>query len=125
MLVLAVAGCSSFSSSSSSSSSASAAATDSPGPPPAHDPREDVYPTVSLIDLFKSEPAPAAAGAAPPRTASVPHAPSSYTPADQPYVQSSAPAAAAAPANSDSAASSLPYPQQSIGDLFRRDAGGQ
>lgn len=103
---------------------------------PADMPSTGVYPSVSLVDLFKSASASA-------RTANVPHPPATYTPVGEPYVapagQPGNPparaaaaggaasagegsAAASAPASSD-AASAMPYPQQSLVDvLFNRSA---
>ena len=88
------------------------------------------YPSQSLFDLFKSDaPQPA-------RNPNAPHPPSTYTPSGQPYTPPSgqpsygasagtAPAAAAAPANSDQPSVGGVYPQQSLIDIFQRGNGAQ
>jgi hypothetical protein len=58
------------------------------------------YPSVSLVDLFKSDGAPAAQDG-------VPHPPSTYRPAGQAPVDAS---------------NSGPYPSQSLFDLFKSDS---
>ncbi len=164
-LLPALAACSSFFSSPSSSPSSSNAAADqsssaasyrppataaptsqtSPPPnsstanatPPASSAQSEgafagVYPSVSLVDYFKgsTDSSPST------QTAAVPHPPSTYTPAGEPYTPASgqpgeggasglpAPQAAgvgaAQPANSDAAASAMPYPQESLWDIFKK-----
>jgi hypothetical protein len=91
-----------------------------PKPAQADDPRNKVYPTVSILDLFK-EGTPGYASAP-----NVPHPPSTYTPSGQPYSPSSGQAAvataapAAQPSDADPAASA--YPRESLVDLFKRSA---
>jgi hypothetical protein len=81
------------------------------------------YPKQSLVDLFRGSTETQG------QTQTVPHPPSTYTPSNQPYSpppgqptyggppQSGATAAAAPPAQQDYSAS-LPYPKQSLVDLF-------
>jgi hypothetical protein len=76
------------------------------------------YPKQSLADLFRdSTQTPAQS-----QIQTVPHPPSTYTPSGQPYSPGASPApsataAAAPPANPDPT-DSLPYPKQSLIDLF-------
>jgi hypothetical protein len=119
---LAVAGCSSSTPSPNQAAavppppnSATAAASRSAGP----DPNLLPYPKQSLTEVFRgsTDPQPQAAVA-------MPHPPSSYTPSGQPYTpaagQPGAPPPAAAPAQaSTNSADYLPYPQQSLMDVFR------
>jgi len=106
-----------------------------------------VYPSQSLVDLFKSDAAPSPApvpnsasapstasasnSAAPARNAYMPHPPSTYTPSGQPYTPppgqpaygaspaGAAPAAAPPPATSDQGAAGGVYPQQTLIDIFK------
>ncbi len=80
-------------------------------------PSDGVHPSVSLVDLFKSDSTPA-------RTPGVPHPPSTYTPV-APSDPGTAPAAATPPADSDAAASAYPYPQQSLSDIFSKKPDAQ
>jgi hypothetical protein len=93
-----------------------------PVPPPAA-PRDYSdsmpYPKQSLADVFR--------GSTESQPQSVPHPPSTYTPSGQPYTpqgQAAAGAApaggavAAAPAGGQTASDSLPYPKQSLFEVF-------
>lgn len=115
--------------------------TTTPPPPGA----TGIYPSQSLVDLFKSNSAPSTAAApnsaaapntaASARNANMPHPPGTYTPSGQPYTPppgqpdyGAAPAAvpaAAPPAGSNQASVGGVYPQQSLVDIFKRDAGAQ
>ncbi len=82
------------------------------------DARNRVYPSVSLIDLFK-EGTPGFES-----TANMPHPPSTYTPSDQPYSPTAGQTAATAttaPASTDHLPG-VPYPSESMVDLFKRQA---
>jgi hypothetical protein len=84
------------------------------------DPRNKVYPTVSILDLFKDG-TPGSTSAP-----NVPHPPSTYTPSGQPYSPPAGQAAAttaapaAEPADANPAASA--YPKESLVDFFKRQA---
>ena len=127
VICLAVAGCSSFSSASNQAAavppnSATAAASQPAGP----DPDLMPYPQQSLIDVFR--------GSTEPQAVAMPHPPGTYTPAGQPYsppagqAANGAPAGSAPPAGAPPAAAPaqastdpsdyLPYPKQSLFDLF-------
>lgn len=98
-----------------------------PVPPPA---TGGIYPSQSLVDLFRSDSAP------PAQAANMPHPPSTYTPSDRPYAPppgqpaygasvgaapaGSVPATAPPPPNSDQGAVGGIYPQQSLSDIFAR-----
>jgi hypothetical protein len=130
-LLPALAGCSSFSPPPWGSPTPQQTAVAAPAAAPAAPPDANltgVYPSVSLIDAFKSDSPPA-------QTSNVPHPPSTYTPVGQPYAPppgqpgyGSAPAASAPappPANSDPVGSAMPYPQQSLSDLFSKKSDSQ
>lgn len=148
-LLPVLAGCSSSSFGGPTASQQVAAApppANAPAPQPAAASSADayagIYPSVSLVDAFKSNSTPAAQQTTyvphPPSTYTpadqpyVPHPPSSYTPVDQPYAPPGQPAygapsgspqaatapSASAPANSNPAAAGGVYPQQSLFDIF-------
>jgi hypothetical protein len=83
-----------------------------------------VYPSQSLADFFKSDSTPAA------RTANVPHPPSTYTAADQPYapsrsygaVPTSTLAPTIPPSASPDTSSNGVYPSVSLADYFKSDS---
>jgi hypothetical protein len=87
------------------------------------------YPKQSLADLFRDSTQTPAQSQTQTQTQTVPHPPSTYTPSSQPYSPTpgqqsygappapSATAAATPPANPDPT-DSLPYPKQSLIDLF-------
>jgi hypothetical protein len=108
VICLAVAGCSAAVPP--PPNSATAAASQPPGP----DPNLMPYPKQSLVDVFRGSTEPQGAAA-------MPHPPSTYMPAGQPYSpapgQPGAPAAAPAQASNDPS-DYLPYPKQSLFDLF-------
>jgi hypothetical protein len=95
------------------------------GPPAQQDYTDSLpYPKQSLADLFRGSTETQAP------TQNVPHPPSTYTPSNQPYSPPSAQsaygaslpgttAAAAPPANADPT-DSLPYPKQSLFELFSK-----
>lgn len=76
------------------------------------DPRDGVYPSVSLVDFFKGSTNSAPPASTPSANPNALHPPSTYTPA-----------ADAPPANPPASAS--PYPQQSLFDLFSKKSDGQ
>jgi hypothetical protein len=138
-LLPALAGCSSYSMSGSptpqqTAAAPPAAAVPPAAPQPAYDPVASVYPQQSLVDLFKgstearsaADPTvgaypqqPLISSATPAQAAAVPHPPSTYTPVDQPYTAARyTPVAAGQPVD-DTAASAMPYPSQSLTDVFR------
>jgi DNA-directed RNA polymerase II subunit RPB1 len=101
------------------------------------DPRNNIYPTVSLLDLFKegTPTSPSYTPSAPsyyPSTASsaapnMPHPPATYTPSGQPYSPPPGQPAAAAPAApapppSDADLAASVYPKQSLIDIFKQQA---
>lgn len=90
------------------------AAAAAPAAAPAAPPSDGVHPSVSLVDLFRSDSTP------PERTPDVPHAPSTGTPAG-PSGSATAPASPAP----DPAASAYPYPQQSLIDIFTKKSDAQ
>ena len=93
-------------------------------PPPPADPdypETGVYPSVSLVDLFRGSTDSTSAASARP----MPHPPATYTPEGQPYPApvasagaSGAPPSAAAPAQDDNPTAGV-YPSESLTDLFR------
>jgi hypothetical protein len=89
---------------------AAAAPAPAPPPPPAAAQRDYSdslpYPKQSLTDVFR--------GSTEPQTQTVPRPPTSYTPSGQPYTPQGQAAAPAAQNPSDS----LPYPQQSLFEVF-------
>ena len=90
-------------------------------PPPPDYPETGVYPSVSLVDYFRSSLDSASAAPARP----VPHPPATYTPEGQPYpapVASAAAPGAPPPPPAAAAQDDNPtgiYPSQSLSDLFR------
>jgi hypothetical protein len=73
------------------------------------------YPKQSLTDVFR--------GSTETQTQTVPRPPSTYTPSGQPYTpgQAANGAAAAPPPASQNPSDSLPYPKQSLFEVFSND----
>lgn len=88
--------------------------------PRAYDPLEDVYPTVSLVDLFKGSQAgqKAAQNPAPAESASALHPPSTYTPSAPPYAANAGPPGVAPPPASTAAAAPADHPYDPRDDVY-------
>jgi hypothetical protein len=114
VITLAMAGCSAASNQAAAVPPPPNSATAAASQPTGADPNLLPYPKQSLFEVFRGSTEPQGAAA-------MPHPPGTYTPAGQPYSpgQPGAPPPAAAPAQASNDRSDyLPYPKQSLFDLF-------
>ena len=94
-------------------------ATASAASPPSAAPSDGVHPSESLFDLFKSHPARSA------EVSSAPHPPGTYTPASDSGAGATAAASPPAADSGSAPAAMMPYPQQSLGDIFGKKSDAQ